>query len=51
LLIARITGKSRASALRRTKRVCGNGPSAASTSRTMPSTIVSARSTSPPKSA
>ena len=37
-------------ALRNTKRVCGSGPSASTSSRT-PSTIVSARSTSPPKSA
>jgi hypothetical protein len=39
------------SALRRTKRVCGIGPSAASTSRSTPSTIFITRSTSPPKSA
>ena len=51
LLITRITGRLRASALRRTNRVWGSGPSAASTSSTMPSTMVSARSTSPPKSA
>ncbi len=38
-------------ALRSTNRVCGSGPSDASTSSTMPSTIESPRSTSPPKSA
>src|SRR5512146_2989923 len=38
------------SALRSTKRVCGSGPSEASTSSRMPSTIASVRSTSPPKS-
>ena len=37
--------------MRRTKRVCGIGPSAASTRRITPSTIDSTRSTSPPKSA
>ena len=51
LLITTITGRSSASALRSTKRVCGSGPSEASTSNITPSTIVSARSTSPPKSA
>src|SRR5438874_3878847 len=35
----------------RTYRVCGNGPSAASTSSRTPSTMARARSTSPPKSA
>jgi len=40
-----------ARALRVTKRVCGIGPSTASTSRSTPSTIDSTRSTSPPKSA
>ncbi len=40
-----------ASALESTKRVCGSGPSAASTRRSTPSTSLSARSTSPPKSA
>jgi hypothetical protein len=40
-----------ASALRVTKRVCGIGPSTASTSSSTPSTIDSTRSTSPPKSA
>ena len=34
-----------------TKRVCGMGPSAASTSNNTPFTILSTRSTSPPKSA
>ena len=41
----------RSSALRSTKRVCGSGPSDASTSSITPSTIDSVRSTSPPKSA
>ena len=40
-----------ASALRVTKRVCGIGPSTASTSSSTPSTIDRVRSTSPPKSA
>src|SRR5215831_4414393 len=40
-----------ASALRVTKRVCGMGPSTASTSSSTPSTMDSTRSTSPPKSA
>src|SRR3954447_10486360 len=51
LLTTRITGSRDSSALRSTKRVCGSGPSLASTSRRTPSTIVSPRSTSPPKSA
>ena len=51
LLITRITGSRASSALRRTNRVCGSGPSQASTSSSTPSTIVSPRSTSPPKSA
>src|SRR4051795_2863873 len=51
LLITRITGRRASSALRSTKRVCGSGPSLASTSSRIPSTIVSPRSTSPPKSA
>ncbi|COY34284.1 Uncharacterised protein [Mycobacterium tuberculosis] len=51
LLTTRITGKWAASALRRTNRVCGNGPSEASTSSSTPSTMDSPRSTSPPKSA
>ncbi len=51
LLTSRITGRPAASVLRSTKRVCGSGPSDASTSSTTPSTIASARSTSPPKSA
>ena len=41
----------RSSALRSTNRVCGSGPSDASTSSITPSTIDSVRSTSPPKSA
>ena len=40
-----------ASALRRTKRVCGIGPSNASTTSSTPSTMRRMRSTSPPKSA
>jgi hypothetical protein len=51
LLTTQITGSLASSAFRRTKRVCGIGPSEESTSSRMPSTIVSARSTSPPKSA
>src|ERR687895_607362 len=51
LFTHRITGRPDSSALRRTKRVCGSGPSEASTSSITPSTIVSPRSTSPPKSA
>ncbi len=51
LLTTRITGSRASSALRSTKRVCGSGPSLASTSSRTPSTMVSARSTSPPKSA
>src|SRR5215210_2715682 len=51
LLTTRITGSRASSALRSTKRVCGSGPSLASTSSSTPSTIVSPRSTSPPKSA
>src|SRR5215217_8896106 len=51
LLTTRITGSRASSALRSTKRVCGSGPSDASTSSSTPSTIVSPRSTSPPKSA
>ena len=46
-----IGGSRRSSALRSTKRVCGSGPSEASTSSITPSTIDSVRSTSPPKSA
>ena len=45
------TGRPAVSVLRSTKRVCGSGPSEASTSRTTPSTIDRPRSTSPPKSA
>src|SRR4051812_803391 len=51
LLTTRITGRRDSSALRSTNRVCGSGPSLASTSSSTPSTIVSPRSTSPPKSA
>ena len=51
LLTTRITGSCASSALRSTKRVWGSGPSLASTSSSTPSTIVSPRSTSPPKSA
>src|SRR5919204_1766196 len=51
LLTTRITGRWFSSALRSTKRVWGSGPSDASTSSSTPSTIVSPRSTSPPKSA
>ena len=40
-----------ASALRSTKRVCGIGPSKASTTSSTPSTMRRMRSTSPPKSA
>src|SRR3954454_15299949 len=51
LLTTRITGSRASSALRRTKRVWGSGPSDASTRSSTPSTMVSPRSTSPPKSA
>src|SRR5919112_721793 len=51
LLTTRTTGRSALSALRSTNRVWGSGPSLASTRSTMPSTIDSPRSTSPPKSA
>ena len=51
LLTTTMTGNLAARALRRTKRVCGNGPSEASTSNTTPSTMDRPRSTSPPKSA
>ena len=51
LLTSRMTGSFASSALRSTKRVCGSGPSLASTSSTTPSTIERPRSTSPPKSA
>jgi hypothetical protein len=43
-------GSFASSALPSTYRVCGSGPSLASTSSITPSTIFSARSTSPPKS-
>ena len=45
------TGNRDSRALRSTKRVWGSGPSLASTSSSTPSTMASARSTSPPKSA
>ena len=51
LLMHTSTGSFSSSALRRTKRVCGIGPSNASTSSITPSTIFSTRSTSPEKSA
>ena len=51
LLTTRTTGMSAFSALRSTNRVWGSGPSDASTSSTMPSTMDRPRSTSPPKSA
>ena len=51
LLTHRITGSLASRALRSTKRVCGSGPSEASTSSTTPSTMEMPRSTSPPKSA
>ena len=51
LLMTTMGFKPSASALRVTKRVCGMGPSTASTSSNTLSTIVSTRSTSPPKSA
>ncbi len=51
LLMTSTTGSRPSSALRSTKRVWGSGPSEASTSSSTPSTIVSPRSTSPPKSA
>src|SRR4029450_9205666 len=41
LLTTRITGSFASSALRRTKRVCGRGPSLGSTSSSTPATIVS----------
>ena len=51
LLTTSTTGMSAFSALRSTNRVCGSGPSEASTSSTIPSTMERPRSTSPPKSA
>ena len=51
LLITTIGRKPSANALRSTKRVCGMGPSTASTISIAPSTIRSTRSTSLPKSA
>ena len=52
ILFTTTTGSNpSASALRVTKRVCGIGPSAASTRSSTPSTMRRIRSTSPPKSA
>ena len=51
LLITTITFKFNSSAFCNTKRVCGIGPSNASTTKSTPSTIFKTRSTSPPKSA
>mmetsp|Transcript_17598 Transcript_17598/g.30788 ORF Transcript_17598/g.30788 Transcript_17598/m.30788 type:complete len:256 (+) Transcript_17598:682-1449(+) len=51
LLTTTRTVSPSASAFLRTNRVCGFGPSAASTRRSTPSTMLSTRSTSPPKSA
>ena len=51
MLITTIGGSPSSSAFLSTKRVCGSGPSLASTSSSTPSTIFSVRSTSPPKSA
>ena len=51
LLITTIGRRPSASAFRVTNRVCGIGPSAASTRISTPSTIRRMRSTSPPKSA
>ena len=51
LLTTSITGRCAANALRNTNRVCGSGPSEASTSSSTPSTMDRPRSTSPPKSA
>src|SRR3954467_3034370 len=47
LLTTRITGSRASSALRSTNRVCGNGPSLASTSRRTPSPIASPPPTAP----
>src|ERR1700759_431296 len=51
LLMTRMTGRFASRVLRSTNRVCGSGPSLASTSSTTPSTMDRPRSTSPPKSA
>ncbi len=51
LLMTTIGVRPSASALRSTKRVCGIGPSNASTTSSTPSTMRRMRSTSPPKSA
>ncbi len=51
LLMQTMTGNWSSSAFLSTKRVWGMGPSKASTTRITPLTILSTRSTSPPKSA
>src|SRR3984885_1616493 len=51
LLMTSTTGSRASSVLPSTKRVCGSGPSEASTSNRTPSTMFNPRSTSPPKSA
>ncbi len=51
LLMHTITGRLSDIAFDNTKRVCGIGPSKASTTKITPFTILSTRSTSPPKSA
>ncbi|CCY72220.1 putative uncharacterized protein ORF-c10_003 [Clostridium sp. CAG:921] len=51
LFTTTIGTKFKAKALLKTNLVCGIGPSKASTSNITPSTILSTRSTSPPKSA
>ena len=51
LLITTIGRNPSASAFSSTNRVCGMGPSSASTSSSTPSAMLSTRSTSPPKSA
>ena len=51
LLMHTIGGSPASRAFFSTKRVCGSGPSEASTSSMTPSTMASVRSTSPPKSA
>src|SRR5215213_6178814 len=51
LLTTTTAGSLASKAFLKTKRVCGSGPSAASTRSITPSTIFKTRSTSPPKSA
>ena len=51
LLMVTTTDKFNSNAFFNTNFVCGIGPSKASTNSTTPSTILSTRSTSPPKSA